>query len=406
MNPEQCAAVKKFMEGDNIFLTGSAGTGKSFTLQEMVKKAKYYGKNIGITAITGSAAILIGGRTLHSFLGIGLGKKSAEELASYVKRRMIPTVSKLKKLDILVVEEISMMDAELFDKISQYLKIIRQNDYPFGGVQVVLLGDMCQLPPVNGKYCFKSNTWKELDLQVICLKTIMRQKHDDFKAILEEIRWGRCSKPTLAQLQKLKRNRFDNEVKPTVLFPKNVDVDTINNNKFKELSTSSAYKVTFKTTYSCEHAKTWATSCKIPESIELCIGAQVVVTWNISHNDGIVNGTRGVVKEFRTNSVFIELMSGKNVIIAPITVNDEDNKKSCVTFLPLKLAWAITVHKSQGMTLDSVVVALGDVFEYGQAYTALSRVKDLASVKLISIEADSFKTHPDVIEFMNQYLKQ
>lgn len=403
MNQEQLDAVAKFAAGKNIFLTGSAGTGKSFTLKELVKSARDKGKNVGITATTGSAAILIGGRTIHSFLGIGLGKKSAVDLADYVKRRIPATATRLRLLDFLVIEEISMMDAEFFDKISEFLKIIRDNDLPFGGIQVVLLGDMCQLPPIKGRYCFKAAAWNALNLEVVCLKTIMRQKDDDrFKEILEEVRWGNCSKRTLSQLRKLKKTIFDNGVKPTILFPKNVDVDDINNKKFNELVNTGAQKHQFKADYANEPSRTWATSCKIPEALELCIGAQVVITWNISQDEGLVNGTRGVVKEFIPGGVKLELKTGKEVIVTSLTVKNEDDKNIWTTFMPLKLAWAITVHKSQGMTLDAVIIALGDVFEYGQAYTALSRVRDLASVKIVSLDPGCFRTHPDVIEFMGR----
>jgi ATP-dependent DNA helicase PIF1 len=262
---------------------------------------------------------------------------------------------------------------------------------------------MCQLPPVKGEYCFKSNAWEQLNMEVIYLTKLMRQKDDEeFKAILEEVRWGSCSKKTLIRLRKLKKTMFDNGVKPTILFSTNVDVDEINLKKFKELIDAGAKEHCLKTEYSSDAAKNWATSCKIPEYVNLCIGAQVVVTWNISQDDGIVNGTRGIVTDFRPDGVAIQIKTGREYLVTPLTVKDEDCKTSFVNFTPLKLAWAITVHKSQGMTLDAVVMALGDVFEYGQAYTALSRVRDMNSIRLLSIEKESFKTHPDVIEFIKK----
>ena len=400
MNAEQLLAFEHFKKGHNIFLTGPAGTGKSYTLKEMKKWAYEQKKNIGITATTGSSAILIGGRTIHSFLGIGLGKKSASELAAWVTKKFPKVVSKLVALDVLVIEEISMMDAEFFDKVSAFLSILRKNDAPFGGLQLVSLGDFTQLGPVHGEYCFKAAAWPALNMTTIVLKQLMRQKDDtEFQDILNEVRWGKCSKRTLARLRKLKATTFGSGVKPTILFAKNVDVDTINETKFKELVAAGAHTCNYKTSYSSDGAKTWGTMGKIPESVGLCIGAQVVCTWNISLDEGIVNGTRGVVKEFRASGVLIELKSGKEFLIPPVTVKDEDSRNTWMQFMPLKLAWCLTIHKSQGMTLDAVVLSLGDVYNYGQGYTALSRVRDLNSVRILDVEASSFRAHPDVIAF-------
>lgn len=431
MNEGQLMALERFREGKNIFLTGSAGTGKTFTLTAMKRAAHAAGKNIGVTATTGSAAILIGGRTIHSFLGIGLAKESAQALAMSVLTSRSPfsaaLLSKIRSLDILVIEEISMMDAVLFDKISDYLCLLR--DYgcggdeattthadagksktrTFGGLQMVLLGDMFQLPPVRGEYCFKSRAWLGLEPEIVMLTKLMRQKDDEnFQRILEEVRWGSCSKETLSQLEGLTRTEFEHAVEPTILFCRNVNVDAINDTKFKELvdGSSGVSVVPIRTMHSCAKAKTWAAGCKIPDVLEICKGAQVVVTWNISQDSGVVNGTRGVVKHISASCdcVTLEVKDGRQIFISPITIKDEDAKHVWVTFMPLKLAWAITVHRSQGMTLDAVVLALGDVFEYGQAYTALSRVRDLKCVRLLTIRPDSFRTHPDVLRFAQSFL--
>lgn len=406
MNAEQAFALDQFKSGKNMFLTGSAGTGKSFTLREMRRWAFDTGKNIGTTATTGSAAILVGGRTIHSYLGIGLAKKNPHELARQVMLRNPAKVAVLRKLDVLIIEEVSMMDAELFQKVSEFLKIVRGCSLSFGGLQMLLIGDMCQLPPVRGEYCFNAPAWSELSPVVVRLKQLMRQADDtEFQEILEEVRLGRCCKRSMTKLRALKNTAFNSGVKPTVLFPTNVDVDVINERMYRALLEKGVERQTIQTVYSRDQTKAWATSCKIPEAVDLCLEAQVIVTWNISQEDGIVNGTRGVVKQFNHDGVIIELKSGKTCLISPITVEEEDCKGSCVTFMPLRLAWAITIHKSQGMTLDAVVVALGDVFEYGQAYTALSRVRDMASLRLLSVDVESFKTHPSVIEFHEKYLQ-
>lgn len=383
-----------------MLLTGQAGTGKSFTLCEMTKWARLGGKALGITAMTGSAAVLIGGRTLHSFLGIGLGKKSAKELASWILRKAPHIARRVRALDVLIIEEVSMLEADLLDKISELLCILRGVSESMGGLQVLLLGDFTQLPPINGNYCFKSAVWPQLAIQVVELTQIMRQKDDDdFKQILEEVRWGNCSKTTLTRLRKLRSTKFSGGILPTVLFARNVDVDSINDKKYKELVDNGAQVASFGTQYSNDQARTWAASCKIPDALSLCIGAQIVITWNISTEEGLVNGTRGVITNFSEKGIFVALKDGRTVLIEYTTVTSEESKNVWITFMPVKLAWAITIHKSQGMTLDAVVLALGDVFEYGQAYTALSRVRNLASIRILSVDTDSFKTHPDVITF-------
>lgn len=400
MNAEQKHAYDNFVNGINTLLTGAAGTGKSYTLKELCSWARSVNKKIGLTAMTGSAAVLVGGRTLHSFLGIGLGKKPSRELATWIINKAPHIAAKLRSLDILIIEEVSMLDAALLDKISEVLKIIRGNEDPMGGLQVLFLGDFTQLPPIHGQYCFKADVWSKLNMETVELVQLMRQKDDiEFQNILEEVRWGKCSKPTLARLRKLKLTKFGGGVRPTVLFPTNVDVDTINEAKYKELIEKGASPHMYKTAYSNDQARSWATSCKIPDTVNVCNGAQVVITWNVSQDDGIVNGTRGVIKKCDAQGVYLTLKDGKDIHVKFVTVTSEDSKSTWITFLPIKLAWALTIHKSQGMTLDAVILALGDVFEYGQAYTALSRVRDLSSLKILSVEMESFKTHPDVVQF-------
>lgn len=411
MNPEQQQAFNAFVNRDNICMTGAAGSGKSYTLKKMIEWAKIQNLSIGVTATTGSAALLIGGRTIHSFLGIGLGKKSAEDLAFHIGQKKPQIRKTLQTLDVLVIEEMSMMDADLFDKISEYLGIVRRKpNVPFGGVQLCLLGDFTQLPPTNnGIYCFKANAWKKLEMNIICLKTIERQKNDIlFQNILNEVRWGKCSRESYLHLKQLRKTKVEHGIIPTILFPKNIDVDTVNDYKFQALlgKLNSVKTTIYKTQYSNMYAQAWAKSSKVPETLTLCPGAQVVCTWNISQDNGIINGTRGIVKTCYPTKVVISLTNGEDYTIELLTIKDEDDPNVSFTFIPLKLAWALTIHKSQGMTLDAVVIDLGDgIFEYGQAYTALSRVRDMKSVRLLTIKKDSFKTHPDVIQFYEDLIE-
>jgi ATP-dependent DNA helicase PIF1 len=198
MNAKQQSAFDAVVKGENILITGSAGTGKSFVMNKVIKWARDNDKKIGITASTGLSAYLIRGRTIHSFLGIGLGKKSPETMAQFVMHKNKPLMKRLLTLDMLLIDEISMIDTDLLENISTYLSILRSNPSPFGGVQLVLSGDFAQLPPISRKYCFESQSFKDANVKVILLEELVRQEGDTvFKSILEELRWGICSKHTL-----------------------------------------------------------------------------------------------------------------------------------------------------------------------------------------------------------------
>lgn len=402
LNNEQQKAFDLIKEGNSILLTGSAGTGKSFTLSEIILWAHKNKKNIGVTATTGSAALLIKGRTIHSFLGIGLATKTASQLAAYVIQNSKYVMNRLRNLNILIIDEISMLDAELFTKISEFLSIIRMNDAPFGGVQMILCGDFAQIAPVgkNAEYCFKSDIWQSSNIITINLKTIIRQKDDlEFINILESLRWGKCTKSILERLKTLQNTTFDSDILPTHLYGKNIDVDIINLSHFSKLVESGAETKIYITKYT-KNAKIWADSCKVQSEIRLCIGAQVVLTWNIDQELGLVNGSRGIVIGFDTNGPIIKFKNHQEGIpIAYVNIANEDNKADQITFMPIRLAWAITHHRSQGMTLDSCIIDLSS-WSSGQAYTALSRVRDLKSVKLIGeINPKCFKINKDVLDF-------
>lgn len=405
MNKLQQLAFDTVVKGDNVFLTGPAGTGKSYTLQQIMQWAKKNKIEIGVTASTGLAALLIKGRTIHSFLGIGLGTKSASFLAEALKRKNKQTYTRLRALKILLIDEISMIDDELLMKISEYLCLIRNDPRPFGGVQLVLCGDFCQLPPVSGKFCFQASIWDQSNITAIMLEELVRQDKDSkFQQILQELRWGFCSRDVLKLLKAQTNTIFDNGIIPTRLYSINIDVDRINKKEFDRLVESGAHVKTYRTILSSHpSAETWGRSVKIPETVDLCIGAQILVTWNLPTGSNVVNGTRGVIVAFESTGVLVKLTNGEETLVEPITVVCEDNEKVTATFMPLRLAYAISIHKSQGMTLDAIEIDLGDsIFEYGQAYTALSRARNLESVKIIAVKTKSFKTHPHVKEFYGQ----
>lgn len=405
LNSEQEASLISFKNNNNIFLTGPAGTGKSVTLKKMIEYCCTKGYQYGVTATTGSAAFLIGGRTIHSYLGLGLGKDTPKNIFEYNRRNRPHVVKKLRELKVLIIDEISMLDNILFDKISEYLSLVKYNSKPFGGIQLVLTGDFCQLEPVSGDYCFKSEIWEKLNLDTVYLNKMIRQDGDTkFQKMLMKLRYGTCSDKTFEILSKLKENKFTN-ITPTILYSKNYDVDKINIAEYKKLINGGAqtksYKIQLPTLKKYkDKASTWLNTLDMPEEIELCIGCQIVVLSNIDPDNGIVNGTRGTIIELKNKSVIIKRINGSLFEIEYHKNISIDDNNVFICYMPLKLAYALTIHKSQGMTLDAIQIDLGDdIFAAGQAYTALSRAQSLKSICIKSISKKSFITKDSVLEF-------
>ena len=397
LNEKQKEVIKCVDDYNNVFLTGSPGTGKSYTLMKIIELLRFKNKNYGITALTGCAAVLINAQTVHSFLGIGLGKDSISNIIFKLKNRNKPKYQKLYDLQTLVIDEISMMDDTLFEKISELFCKIKDNKRPFGGLQLILVGDFCQLPPINGNYCFTSSIWSKINLKSIELIEIVRQKGDiEFQNILQEIRTGKCSKKTFNKLLELRETKFENGIIPTRLYPISVDVDNINTMKFnnlckKEKSTIWLYK-------SVSYNKNIKQELY---DISLIKNTQIMITRNIDIDNGLLNGTRGIVDELYDNYIIIKDVNNKLHKIEYYTDLDE-NMCKLINFIPVKLAYALSIHKSQGMTIDALAIDLGcNIFIAGQLYTALSRAKTLNSIKIIDLHQESFITHPLVKNFYN-----
>lgn len=405
LSEQQNNVLEKFKKGLNIFLSGEAGTGKTVTIKEIIKHCKYNNINYGITASTGAAAILINGNTLHSFLGIGDGSADLNFLYNRCLYKYKNIYKRLNELDVLIIDEISMISEEIFTKISKYLSFIRSKVKPFGGIQMLICGDFYQLPPVNGKYCFESEIWDKCNFSYELLKKNYRQSCDNkLQSILTNIRNNNLTKEDIDILEKCKYTRFINDIIPTKIFSKNYIVNDINESYFKkQLEKVNYNQYIYHTEYKNTKSKNYCDKYGIPDKVTLCTGLQVILNTNIDTSKYLVNGLRGIIVSLDETGIYIKTqIHSMNIRINKVKILREDNT-ICYNIMPVILGYAITVHKSQGITLDAAEIDVGDnIFEYGQAYTALSRIKSIDSLKIINVNKKAFMNNQKVVDFYNK----
>ncbi|MCA9338407.1 AAA family ATPase [Candidatus Saccharibacteria bacterium] len=388
MNQE--LALEVLLDGNSVFLTGPAGTGKTYVLTQFIKLARSSGLHVAVTATTGLAASHLGGTTIHSWSGIGIGDSIYTGFVDHMSktRREI-----IEKTDVLVIDEISMLHDYRLDMIDTVCRLVKAKpDVPFGGIQVVMSGDFFQLPPINrgesrqGGFVVNSQAWEELDPVICYLNQQFRQDDEDLRSILESMRGADLRRGHVEKL--LARSEVESPDEDiTELYTVNIDVDKVNERKLAQLE-GDEYSYMQTETGAKNYVESLQRSILAPSVLKLKQGALVMAIRN-SVEKKYVNGSLGIVKDFdyATNFPVVEFRSGKTVTMSPETweLRDGDKKRASISQVPLRLAWAITVHKSQGMTLDAAKMDLSKSFVEGMGYVALSRVRNLENLYLTGI---------------------
>jgi ABC-type cobalamin/Fe3+-siderophores transport system ATPase subunit len=390
--------------GYNCYITGAAGSGKTHLLNEYINFLKSKGVEVGITASTGIAATHMGGTTIHSWSGIGIRDELTEyDLEDLESKKYI--YDRFKETKVLIIDEISMLHHFRLDLVERIARHLKRNDLPFGGMQVVLCGDFFQLPPVfrygekEALFSYHSMSWKKLNLKICYLEEQHRQKDQAFLKVLNDIRGGRMSSESMKHLKDRYNKEPETKVEPTKLHTHNIDVDKINDTELGKLS-GQIFAFNMDTKGKKPLVEALKKSCLAPETLRLKIGSRVMFVKN-NFESGYANGSLGKVISCDYSGPKVMLVNGKviNVEKATWMVEEEGKVKAQIIQYPLRLAWAITVHKSQGMSLDAIEVDLSRSFERGMGYVALSRVRSLAGLKIIGLNDNALEVREDIIEF-------
>jgi hypothetical protein len=402
---KQKIALGVLKAGRNVFLTGSAGTGKTFLINQYITYLRERGIKPAIVAPTGIAASHIDGMTIHSFFGLGITENIDDK---YIKqlfyRRFLQ--SRLGKLQVLIIDEVSMVSPALFISIDKILRAFKHNQKPFGGVQIILSGDFFQLPPISSsgqkiRFAWQTKLWRATDLKVCYLEEKFRQDDSTLINILDEIRAGEVSEESLEVFQECYQKKLDNKFRLTRLYTHNVDVDKINETELSKLETATETFIA-ETQGAKKKVEKIFNSSLVTEALNLKIGATVIFIKN-NFEEGYINGTLGKVVNFIGSEKLpeVEIFSGRKIIVKPenwIVENDKGDVVATVRQMPLRLAWALTIHKSQGMTLDAAEIDLSRTFEVGQGYVALSRIRSISGLRLLGMNEVALQVDASVLK--------
>ncbi len=418
---------EKIEQGKNVLLHGPGGTGKSYSIRKLISLLKKKNKKFACTASTGIAALNLSendegikAKTLHSWAGVGLASGNAQQLVGRIRSRP-EAVNRWKNTDILIIDEIGMIGEEFFCKLEEIALLMRGITRGcFGGMIVVASGDFYQLPPVKDGWIFKSRLWSAMNFSPIIFKEPKRYPNVDFYNLLMRVRCGETTDDDFKKLKarcrayKKLNNMLEVEskkentilIKPTVLYSTKKDVHSYNVSELEKLKGVGK-------TYTCKDKfhggkltrQTYMTMLdnSIDPTITLRVGAQVMLKYNLEPESGLVNGSRGVIVEMYSDSVKVAFVNGTTTTVFMNAWNIEENMKPVATRtqLPFILAWACTIHKSQGSTIDYCVCNIGsDIFAPGQAYVALSRNRTLQGLFISSFLKSSIRADPDVKKYV------
>ena len=412
----QSEALSILKTGASVFLTGEPGAGKTYTINAFVAYLREHDIEPAITASTGIAATHIGGMTIHSWAGIGIKEtltpQELDKIASseYVHRR-------IRKTKVLIIDEISMLRADTLDIVDAVCREIKQSPDAFGGIQVVLVGDFFQLPPIfkreviqkqtqllearKAHFAYESRAWGQLKPVVCYITEQHRQDDSAFLDLLSAIRTDTVEEEHYEYMKERFIEPTEIPENTTKLYSHNINVDTVNEAMLAKIEDEEEMPFLMESDGNEALITMLKKGCLSPESLLLKKGAVVMCTKN-NPKEHFVNGTLGVVETFDaiSGNPIIKTRSGKTIEITPMEwVVEENGKiKAMISQVPLRLAWAVTIHKSQGMSMDAAVMDLSNVFEYGQGYVALSRVRRLSGVYLLGINHQALKVHPLILE--------
>lgn len=450
LSEEQKYAFEQFKKGENLFLTGPGGTGKTHLIKTMVEYMKERDIQYQVCAMTGCAAILLqcNARTLHSFAGVGIANGPYDKLVTKMQNNRF-AAPVIRKTNVLILDEVSMLSKFLFEVVERGISLIKTRGYgkPFGGMQVIFSGDFFQLPPVpdtskpdTGKFCFESEKWKLVfkPQNHIQMHTIFRQRDPTYVQILNEVRYGELSQANCDIMMQNMQKTFDEKtgIVPPKICATRTKTDYINNTAYAKIKSEEFSYVLDSNTDLLAYIDTGkaiehelllecrsltkdertaeieflTTSSNTAKLLKLKKGAKVMCLVNADIDNEICNGSQGVVEDFKKvidpvtkKEYMVPIVRFMNGVLMPFSIRWKQSERFpsiAIGQIPLCLAWALTIHKIQGATLDMAVMDLGkSIFEFGQTYVALSRVKSLEGLYLTDFDPVKIKANPTVVEF-------